>query len=59
VAKGRGLVRLSKGSSCIVGVFLVVVVGLEGRGLCRGFCGFVLACCFFFLGVPFVYFLCT
>jgi hypothetical protein len=49
----------------LLGCFLVVVVGLKGKGggfvvgVVLGFCGSLFPFCFLFLGVPFVYSLCT
>jgi hypothetical protein len=49
---------------CCWGCFLVVLVGFKGEGggfalVVLGFCGSLFSFCFLFLGVPFVYYLCT
>jgi hypothetical protein len=65
MAKGRGLCQFSEGLSCNVRVFSYSCGGSLGSGwgfvvgVILGFCRFVLSFCFLFLGVPFIYFLCT
>jgi hypothetical protein len=63
--KERGLCQCYEVSGCVVGCFLVVVVGRKGKsgdlvvGVVLSFYEFVLSFCFLFLGVLFVYFMCT